>query len=404
MWLMTLRISLRALGRNKLRAFLTMLGIIIGVGAVIAMVAIGEGAKRRVQEQIASLGTNLLVVLPGTLTMGGARTGSGGVQSLVDSDAKAIMDEIPLVSQAAPVVRAVQQVIGGDQNWSTTIQGVAPEFQQIRAWAVVQGRFVSQADVDSTAKVALLGQTVAYNLFGGESPIDEIVRIKKIPFRVIGVLGSKGQTGYGTDQDDVVMIPYTTMQKRVLGVTYVHQISVSAVSADRTKEATEQITALLRQRHRIQAGRDDDFNVRNLSDIAEAASNSATVMAILLGSIASVSLLVGGIGIMNIMLVSVTERTREIGIRMAVGARSRDIMLQFLVEAVVMAASGGTIGILLGIGSSTLLSRLAEWPTLISPGIIALAFFFSGAVGVFFGFYPAQKAAHLDPIDALRYE
>ncbi len=404
MWLMTLKISLRALGRNKLRAFLTMLGIIIGVGAVIAMVAIGEGAKRRVQEQIASLGTNLLVVLPGTLTMGGARTGSGGVQSLVDSDAKAIMDEIPLVSQAAPVVRAVQQVIGGDQNWSTTIQGVAPEFQQIRAWAVVQGRFVSQADVDSTAKVALLGQTVAYNLFGGESPIDEIVRIKKIPFRVIGVLGSKGQTGYGTDQDDVVMIPYTTMQKRVLGVTYVHQIVVSAVSAEKTNEAKEQIAAILRQRHRISPGRDDDFFIRNLSDIAEAASNSATVMAILLGSIASVSLLVGGIGIMNIMLVSVTERTREIGIRMAVGARSRDIMLQFLVEAVVMAASGGTIGILLGIGSSTLLSRLAEWPTLISPGIVALAFFFSGAVGVFFGFYPAQKAAHLDPIDALRYE
>ena len=401
---MTLKISLRALGRNKLRAFLTMLGIIIGVGAVIAMVAIGEGAKRRVQEQIASLGTNLLVVLPGTLTMGGARTGSGGVQTLADSDAKAIMDEIPVVSQAAPVVRAVQQVIGGDQNWSTSIQGVAPEFQQIRAWTVVQGRFVSQADVDSTAKVALLGQTVAYNLFGGESPIDEIVRIKKIPFRVIGVLGSKGQTGYGTDQDDVVMIPYTTMQKRILGVTYVQQIVVSAVSADRTNEAKEQIAALLRQRHRISPGRDDDFFIRNLSDIAEAASNSATVMAILLGSIASVSLLVGGIGIMNIMLVSVTERTREIGIRMAVGARSRDIMLQFLVEAVVMAVSGGMIGILLGIGSSTLLSRLAEWPTLISPGIVALAFFFSGAVGVFFGFYPAQKAAHLDPIDALRYE
>ena len=404
MWLMTLRIALRALGRNKLRSFLTMLGIIIGVGAVIAMVAIGEGAKKRVQEQIASLGTNLLVVLPGTMTLGGARTGSGGVQTLVDSDAKAIMDEIPLVIQTSPVVRGVQQVIAGDQNWSTSIQGVAPEFQQIRAWVVVQGRFISQADVDSTAKVALVGQTVAYNLFGGESPIDAIVRIKKIPFRVIGVLGPKGQTGFGTDQDDVVMIPYTTMQKRVLGVTYVHQIVVSAVSAEKTNDAKEQITALLRQRHRISPGRDDDFFIRNLSDIAEAAANSATVMAFLLGSIASVSLLVGGIGIMNIMLVSVTERTREIGIRMAVGARSRDIMLQFLVEAVVMAASGGMVGILLGIGSSNVLSRLADWPTLISPGIVAVAFIFSGAVGIFFGFYPAQKAAHLDPIEALRYE
>ncbi len=404
MWLMALRIALRALRRNKLRSFLTMLGIIIGVGAVIAMVAIGEGAKKRVQEQIAGLGTNLLVVLPGTMTLGGARTGSGGVQTLVGTDARAIMQEIPVVSQASPSLRQVLQVIAADQNWSTVIQGVAPEFQQIRNWQVEQGRFLSEADVDSTAKVALIGRTVAYNLFGGESPIDAIIRIKKIPFRIIGVLGSKGQTGMGTDQDDVVMIPYSTMQKRIMGITYVQQIVVSAVSADKTQEATEQISALLRQRHRIQPGRDDDFNVRNLSDIAEAASNSATVMAILLGSIASVSLLVGGIGIMNIMLVSVTERTREIGIRMAVGARSRDIMLQFLVEAVVMAASGGIIGILLGIGSSLLLKRLVQLPMLIRPDIVAVAFLFSGAVGIFFGFYPAKKAANLDPIDALRYE
>ncbi len=404
MWLMALRIALRALRRNKLRSFLTMLGIIIGVGAVIAMVAIGEGAKKRVQEQIASLGTNLLVVLPGTMTLGGARTGSGGVQTLVGTDARAIMQEIPVVSQASPSLRQVLQVIAADQNWSTVIQGVAPEFQQIRNWQVEQGRFLSEADVDSTAKVALIGRTVAYNLFGSESPIDAIIRIKKIPFRIIGVLGPKGQTGHGTDQDDVVMIPYSTMQKRIMGITYVQQIVVSAVSADKTQEATEQISALLRQRHRIQPGRDDDFNVRNLSDIAEAASNSATVMAILLGSIASVSLLVGGIGIMNIMLVSVTERTREIGIRMAVGARSRDIMLQFLVEAVVMAASGGIIGILLGVGSSLLLKRLVQLPMLIRPDIVAVAFLFSGAVGIFFGFYPAKKAANLDPIDALRYE
>jgi putative ABC transport system permease protein len=381
-----------------------MLGIIIGVGAVIAMVAIGEGAKKRVQEQIASLGTNLLVILPGTVTLGGARTGFGGRQSLLASDAKAIMNEIPIVSAASPVLRQVQQVIGGEQNWSTQIQGVAPEFQAIREWQVREGRFISQADVDSAAKVALIGETVAYNLFGDNNPLDAIIRIKKIPFRVIGILAAKGQSGNGTDQDDTIMIPYTTMQKRIMGVTFVQQIIVAAMSADTTQEANVQITSLLRQRHKIQPGRDDDFMIRNLSDIAEAASNSATVMAVLLGSIASVSLLVGGIGIMNIMLVSVTERTREIGIRMAVGARSRDIMLQFIVEAVVMAASGGIIGILLGVGSSTVLKNIVDLPTLIRPDIVVIAFLVSGTVGVFFGFYPAQKAANLDPIEALRYE
>ena len=404
MLVMAFRIALRALARNKLRSFLTMLGIIIGVGAVIAMVAIGEGAKKRVQEQIASLGTNLLVILPGTVTLGGARTGSGGRQTLLPSDAKAIMDEIPVVSGASPVLRQVQQVIAGDQNWSTPVQGVAPEFQQIREWQVQEGRFISQADVESTAKVALIGQTVAYNLFGDNDPLGAIIRIKKIPFHVIGILGAKGQSGNGTDQDDVVMVPYTTMMKLVMGVTYIQQIIVAAVSADTTQEANNQIASLLRQRHKLRPGADDDFMIRNLSDIAEAASNSATVMAVLLGSIASVSLLVGGIGIMNIMLVSVTERTREIGIRMAVGARSRDIMLQFIVEAVVMAASGGVIGILVGIGSSNLIKYLAELPTLIRPDIIAISFLVSGTVGIFFGFYPARKAAQLDPIDALRYE
>jgi putative ABC transport system permease protein len=404
MLIMAFRIALRALARNKLRSFLTMLGIIIGVGAVIAMVAIGEGAKKRVQEQIASLGTNLLVILPGTVTLGGARTGSGGRQSLVASDATAIMNEIPVVSGASPVLRQNQQVIVGDQNWSTSIQGVAPEFQQIRDWQIQEGRFISQADVESTAKVALIGQTVAYNLFGDADPIDAIIRIKKIPFRVVGILVGKGQSGNGTDQDDVVMVPYTTMMKLVMGVTYIQQIIVAAVSSDTTQEASNQISLLLRQRHKIRPGADDDFMIRNLSDIAEAASNSATVMAVLLGSIASVSLLVGGIGIMNIMLVSVTERTREIGIRMAVGARSRDIMLQFIVEAMVMAASGGVIGILVGVGSSALIKYLSELPTLIRPEIIAISFLVSGTVGVFFGFYPARKAARLDPIDALRYE
>jgi len=401
---MTLRIALRALGRNKLRSFLTMLGIIIGVGAVIAMVAIGEGAKALVRSQIASLGTNVLVIVPGTITQGGVRTGFGGVRTLVDGDAKAIMEEVPAVALASPTLRRGEHVVVGNLNWATLAQGVAPEFQQIRDWQVEEGRFINEADVASAAKVALVGRTVADTLFGSEDPVNQVIRIRKIPFRVIGVLAPKGQTSHGTDQDDVVMIPYTTMQKRIMGITHVQSIVVAAVSAERTQEAQQLITVLLRQRHRIQPDQDDDFFIRNLSDIAEAATNTARVMAILLGSIASVSLLVGGIGIMNIMLVSVTERTREIGIRMAVGARSRDIMRQFLVEAVVMAATGGIIGIVLGIGSSTLLNRLAQWPTLISPGIVTVAFLFSGAVGVFFGFYPAQKAARLDPIEALRYE
>ncbi|MBI2361483.1 MAG: ABC transporter permease [Deltaproteobacteria bacterium] len=404
MWLMTFRIALRALRRNKLRSFLTMLGIIIGVSAVIAMVAIGEGAKALVRAQIASLGTNVLVIVPGTITQGGARTGFGGVRTLVDGDARAIMEEVPTVMLASPSLRQVNQVVAGNLNWSTVIQGVAPEFQQIRDWQVEDGRFINQVDVDNAGKVALIGQTVANVLFGNEDPIDGVIRIKKIPFRVLGILGGKGQTGQGTDQDDVVMIPYTTMQKRIMGITHVQSIVVSAVSAEKTQEAQEQMTALLRQRHRIQPDQDDDFFIRNLSDIAEAAQNSARVMAILLGSIASVSLLVGGIGIMNIMLVSVTERTREIGIRMAVGARKRDIMLQFIVEAVVMAAIGGALGTLVGIGSSGVINRMMEWPVLIRLDIIVVALLVAGGVGVFFGFYPAQKAANLDPIEALRYE
>ena len=403
-WFMTFRIALRALARNKLRAFLTMLGIIIGVGAVIAMVAIGEGAKATIRAQIASLGTNVLVILPGSANQGGVRFGSGAVRTLVDADAKAIARELPAVAFTSPLVRRQEQVIAGNLNWATLVQGVAPEVQQIRDWDLADGRFLNEGDVDSAAKVAVIGETVARQLFGNDTPTDEMIRIRNIPFRIVGVLSRKGQSSQGADQDDTVMIPYTTMQKRLMRITWVQTILVKAVSAERVEEAEEQITTLLRQRHRIGPERDDDFNVRNLSDIAEAASTTARVMGILLGSVASISLLVGGIGIMNIMLVSVTERTREIGIRMAVGARSRDIMLQFLVEAVVMAATGGLIGILLGIGSSELLKKWAQWPTLIDPGIVAIAFLFSGAVGVFFGFYPAQKAANLDPIDALRYE
>jgi putative ABC transport system permease protein len=403
-WLMTLRIALRALARNKLRAFLTMLGIIIGVGAVIAMVAIGEGAKSTIRAQIASLGTNVLIVLPGSNSQGGVRFGTGNVNTLVDADARAMVQELRSVSFASPVLRRPEQVIAGNLNWGTLAQGVAPEFQQIRDWQVAEGRFLHEGDMDSAAKVAVIGQTVATQLFGNDNPVDAVIRIRNIPFRVVGLLVAKGQTGQGTDQDDTVMIPYTTMQKRLMRITWLQSIVVKAVSAERVQEAQEQISSLLRQRHRIGQDREDDFNVRNLSDIAEAASTTARVMAVLLGSVASISLLVGGIGIMNIMLVSVTERTREIGIRMAVGARSRDIMLQFLVEAVVMAATGGLIGIFLGIGSSEVLKEWAQWPTLISPTIVAIAFLFSGAVGVFFGFYPAKKAANLDPIEALRYE
>jgi putative ABC transport system permease protein len=403
-WLMTFRIALRALARNKLRAFLTMLGIIIGVGAVIAMVAIGEGAKSTIRAQIANLGTNVLIVLPGSNSQGGVRLGTGNVNTLLDSDARAIVRELRSVAFASPVLRRPEQVVAGNLNWGTLAQGVAPEFQQIRDWQVADGRFLHEGDMESAAKVAVIGETVARQLFGNDNPIDAVIRIRNIPFRVVGLLAPKGQTGQGTDQDDTLMIPYTTMQKRLMRITYVQSIVVKAVSAERVQEAQEQITLLLRQRHRISQDREDDFNIRNLSDIAEAAQTTARVMAVLLGSVASISLLVGGIGIMNIMLVSVTERTREIGIRMAVGARSRDIMLQFLVEAVVMAATGGLIGIFLGIGSSEVLKEWAQWPTLISPTIVAIAFLFSGAVGVFFGFYPAKKAANLDPIEALRYE
>jgi putative ABC transport system permease protein len=379
-WLMTLRIALRALARNKLRAFLTMLGIIIGVGAVIAMVAIGEGAKATIRSQIASLGTNLLIVLPGSNVQGGVRAGTGNVNTLVDADVKAIAQELPSVAFASAVLRQQNQVIAGNLNWGTLTQGVAPEFQQIRDWTVATGRYLNDSDMESAAKVAVIGQTVAQNLFGNDDPLDAVIRIRNIPFRVVGTLAPKGQTGQGQDQDDTVMIPATTMQKRLMRITYVQSIVVRAVSAERVQEAQEQITLLLRQRHRIGPDRDDDFTVRNLSDIAEAATSTARVMAVLLGSVAGISLLVGGIGIMNIMLVSVTERTREIGIRMAVGARSRDIMLQFLVEAVVMAGTGGAIGILLGLASSKLISHFTSWPSLVSISSIVVSFLFSASV------------------------
>ena len=399
-----IRVAYRALGRNKMRSVLTMLGIIIGVAAVIAMVSIGQGARSSVQAQIASLGTNVLMVFPDHTTQSGVRGGMGTLANLLEDDAKAIAEECPSVAAVSPQVRTSTQVVFGDQNWNTGVQGVSPEFVQIRDWPIESGSFFTDSDVRGAAKVAVLGKTVTDYLFGGQDPIGQIVRIKKLPFKVVGVLARKGGAASGADQDDIVIVPYTSAQKKLLGHRHFGIILVSAVNRNLIPQAQQEITDLLRQRHRIPSDADDDFTIRSQSDIAATAEATSKVMTILLGSIASVSLLVGGIGIMNIMLVSVTERIREIGIRMAVGARGRDILFQFLVEAVVLSTFGGILGILLGMVSSKVISSLAHWPTLIAANSVLLAFLFSGIVGIFFGFYPAQKAARLDPIEALRYE
>ena len=404
---MTFRIAYRALGRNKMRSGLTMLGIIIGVGAVIAMIAIGSGAKARIQEQIASMGSNLLIVLSGSATSGGFRWGSGSVPTLTVEDAKAIAAELSAVKYAAPVLQGFTQVVYGNQNWSTITWASTPEALLIRDWPVAKGRAFTQSDLEGAGKVCLLGQTVVENLFGDLDPVGQVVRVKQFPFTVVGVLSVKGQTTWGQDQDDVVYVPLTTGQRLLFGQQFpgmVRSISVQATGPDTMNLAEEQITQLLRQRHRIRATQDNDFTVRNLTEAFSTAEESARVMSILLGAIASISLLVGGIGIMNIMLVSVTERTREIGIRMAVGARGRDILYQFLIEALVLSLIGGLIGIVIGVGASKLISQVVKWPTLISINALLLSFSFAGGVGIFFGFYPARKAAKLDPIEALRYE
>jgi len=384
-----------------------MLGIIIGVSAVITMVAVGSGAKARIAEQIASMGSNLLIVLSGSSTSGGFRGGSGTVPTLTVEDAKAIVSEVPSVKYVAPNLSGVAQVVYGNQNWSTVVNGTTPEVLDIREWPVASGRPFTQQDVDGATKVCLLGKTVAENLFGGIDPVGQIIRIKKVPFTVIGVLGSKGQTTWGQDQDDTIFVPLTTAQKRLFGMQFpgmVRVISVQAKGPEMMKEAEEQINSLLRQRHRIQPNQESDFSVRNLTELMSSAEEQANVMSVLLGAIASISLIVGGIGIMNIMLVSVTERTREIGIRIAVGAKSKDILLQFLIESLVLSLIGGTLGIGIGISGTYILSTFTQWPTLLSFKAILLAFFFAGSVGVFFGFYPARKASLLDPIEALRYE
>jgi len=390
-----------------MRSALTMLGIIIGVAAVIAMLAIGTGASQKISEQIESIGSNLLMILPGATTAGGVRMGAGTQITLTSGDAEAIQKESSAVSDVAPILNGIAQVVYGNQNWSTGVIGTTPEMLDVRDWALSAGRQFTAQDVKSAAKVALLGQTVVDNLFGGINPVGQIIRINKVPFTVIGVLEIKGQTPMGQDQDDTIYVPVTTAQKKLFGTAFpgmVRRIMVKAKSTDDLDVAEKQITELLRQRHRIGLRQENDFTVRNLTQMMQAAEQSARAMTLLLGAIASVSLLVGGIGIMNIMLVSVTERTREIGIRMAVGAKTWDIRLQFIIEALTLSLIGGIAGIIIGTSGSKVISMIAGWDTIVSPLSIFLAFGFSGIVGIFFGFYPAYKASLLNPIDALRHE
>jgi len=399
-----LSIGTVALSRNRMRSALTVLGIVIGVAAVIATLAIGQGARAAVQAQIRALGANTLSVIPGTVTSGGARGGMGGITTMTSDDAIAIKRECPAVDASSPGTRSVAQVVAGNTNWGTSIQGTTPDFVTIRQWPVDKGAFFTDSDVRGAAKVCVLGQSVVKQLFADSDPIGATVRIKDIPFRVVGVLSYKGGSGWGGDVDDTVLIPITTAQHKLMGITYVNWIMVSAVEENQVNEAVNQITDLLRQRHRIRPGTPDDFFIRTQLEAANTAEATSQVMTLLLASIAAVSLLVGGIGIMNIMLVSVTERTREIGIRRAIGAKRRDILLQFLVEAAFLSLAGGAIGVAIGVVAAMLVSQLARWPTLVQPEAVILAFGFATMVGLFFGYYPALRASRLDPVDALRYE
>ncbi len=400
----TFRTAFQALRRNKMRSALTTLGIVIGVAAVIATLAIGQGARAAVQQQIQAMGANVLTVIPGVITAGGAHGAMGSITSLTPDDAVAVKRECPAVAAVSPGTRTGGQVVYGNQNWSTSIQGVGPDFSVIRQWPVQSGVFFTDADIRGAAKVCVLGQSVVQQLFGNTDPIGVVVRIKDVPFKVVGVLSYKGGSGWGGDVDDVVLIPYTTAQRRLMGITNINFMMVSATSEAQVTAASTQITDLLRQRHRIRPGDPDDFFLRTQLEVASTADNTSKVMTLLLASIAAVSLLVGGIGIMNIMLVSVTERTREIGIRRALGARQSDIRFQFLTESACLSLAGGAIGVALGVLAARAVSTFAHWPTLIQPAAVLLAFGFASLVGLFFGFYPAQRAAGLDPVDALRYE
>ncbi|HLG97303.1 MAG TPA: ABC transporter permease [Bryobacteraceae bacterium] len=404
----SMKIAFNALRVNKLRSALTMLGIIIGVAAVIAMVAIGSGAQARIQEQIASIGSNVIIVLSGSITSSGIRLGSGFAQTLTEDDARIIARDCSAVQAAAPVSRGGVQVVYGNNNWATQLMGTTPDYLGIRDLQVQDGQPFTTGDVDAAAKVALLGKTVADNLFNGEDPVGKIIRIKSVPFTVAGMLVPKGQSPTGQDQDDVILVPISTAKKKVIGSSQANAAAVGQIVVQgregMTQAAQDEMTELLRQRHHIQPNQDDDFTIRNMEEVFKAQETSASVMSMLLAAIASVSLVVGGIGIMNIMLVSVSERTREIGLRLAVGAKTKDILSQFLIEAVTLAVVGGAVGIASGLAASALISYFAGWSTLVSAGSILLGFVFSAVVGVSFGYYPARKAAFMDPIEALRYE
>jgi len=402
--LATFNLALRALQRNKLRSLLTMLGIVIGVGAVVAMVGIGNGAKAQVEAQIATLGQNVILIFPGSSFSGGVQSGSGGVGTLKLEDAKAIADEVPGVVAVSPGTRVTSQLGFGNQNWSTSVAGEAPEYFDIRQWEIVGGAGFTEQDVRAAAKVAVIGATVAKQLFGEEEPIGQIMRVRNVPFQVIGVLKPKGTSIMGSDQDDVVVVPYSTVMKRLSGITNLRMISVQCISEERTQAVVSGITDLMRQRHRLGQDRENDFMVRSQQEIAEMATATSKVLRLLLGAIASVSLVVGGIGIMNIMLVSVTERTREIGLRKAIGGTAGDILLQFLVEAAAIGILGGLIGVSLGIGTSLMVSWVAGWTTSISIPAVIGSFVFSSLIGMIFGIWPARRAAQLNPIDALKGE
>jgi len=404
-----MKIAFRALEVNKARSALTMLGIVIGVAAVIATVAVGSGATKRIQEQIASIGSNVIMIIPGSMTSSGLRMGTGNAITLTESDARELPAQCPEIAAAAPTVRGGAQIVYGDSNWATIIMGTTPSYLTIRDLPVAKGASFANRDVDSANKVALLGPTVVDNLFGDSDPIGQTIRIKHVPFTVAGVLARKGQSPTGQDQDDIVLIPISTAKRKVLGIRSgnadaVNGIMVQAKDASLMHAAQDAALALLRQRHHLQPAQEDDFSMRNMEEIFAAQESSSRVMSLMLAAVASVSLIVGGIGIMNIMLVSVRERTREIGLRQAVGAKTRDILTQFLVEATTLSIAGGIVGIVLGISASAIISKLANWQTVIGLGAVLLAVFFSALVGITFGYYPARKAAFLDPIEALRYE
>ena len=399
-----LRVALRALARNKMRTALTMLGIIIGVGAVICTVAIGEGATNQVQEQLRNLGDNMVFVAAGSINEHGVRMGSSATKTLTLGDFKAIQQQVSMISKVAPGVGAQAQIVYGNQNWNTRVRGVSPEYLDVRRWPIEEGSVFSQHDVDAAANVCLIGHTVIENLMGDEDPVGKTIRVQNLPFAIVGVLGRKGQSPFGGDDDDTLIMPYTTVQKKIAGIDWLQFIMVSSESERAISSVETEIGSLLRERHHLRPDQDDDFIIRSPTDIANVQAQAMRTLTVMLASIASVSLLVGGIGIMNIMLVSVTERTREIGVRMAVGATERDVQMQFLSEALVLSLLGGTVGVAMGVVGSILVSRMLQWPTQLPLQAIVIAVFFSAGVGIFFGYYPARKAAHLDPIEALRFE